>query len=57
MDAYPAVSRYHESTKHRFAAYARGPETLDWDAQPALLRIYGGAARRRRRPHGRPGAG
>lgn len=44
MDAYATVIRYHESTKHRFAAYARGPETLDWDAQPAPFRRYEGAA-------------
>ena len=28
------------ATRHRFAAYARGPETLDWDAQPAPFRRY-----------------
>ncbi|HEX2795676.1 MAG TPA: nitroreductase family protein [Immundisolibacter sp.] len=44
MDAYATVIRYHESTKHRFEAYARGPETLDWDAQPAPFRRYDGAA-------------
>ncbi len=44
MDAYATVIRYHECTKHRFAAYARGPETLDWDAQPAPFRRYDGAA-------------
>ena len=38
MDAYATVIRYHEATRHRFAAYARGPETLDWDAQPAPFR-------------------
>ena len=25
---------YHQKTKHRLKAYARGPETLDWDDQP-----------------------
>ncbi len=44
MDAYATVIRYHECTKHRFEAYARGPETLDWDAQPAPFRRYDGAA-------------
>lgn len=43
MDAYATVIRYHEATRHRFAAYARGPETLDWDAQPAPFRHYEGA--------------
>ncbi len=43
MDAYATVIRYHETTRHRFAAYARGPETLDWDAQPAPFRRYEGA--------------
>jgi SagB-type dehydrogenase family enzyme len=43
MDAYATVIRYHEATRHRFAAYARGPETLDWDAQPAPFRRYEGA--------------
>jgi SagB-type dehydrogenase family enzyme len=42
-DAYDTVVNYHHSTKHRFQAYARGPETLDWDAQPAPFRRYEGA--------------
>ncbi|TXT35986.1 MAG: hypothetical protein FD135_4582, partial [Comamonadaceae bacterium] len=28
------VQAYHERTKHRLQAYAAGPDTLDWDAQP-----------------------
>lgn len=43
MDAYATVIRYHEATRHRLDAYARGPETLDWDAQPAPFRRYDGA--------------
>lgn len=43
MSAYETVLRYHQTTKHRFQAYARGPETLDWDAQPAAFRRYEGA--------------
>ena len=43
MASYATVIRYHEATVHRFAAYARGPETLDWDAQPAPFRRYEGA--------------
>jgi SagB-type dehydrogenase family enzyme len=38
------VLRYHEATKHRIQAYARGPEALDWDAQPSPFRRYEGAA-------------
>ncbi len=34
---------YHERTKHRFERFAAGPETLDWDAQPAPFRRYLGA--------------
>ncbi|GLU32177.1 hypothetical protein Busp01_20190 [Trinickia caryophylli] len=34
---------YHERTKHRFERYAAGPETLDWDAQPAPFRRFAGA--------------
>lgn len=57
MDACATVIRYYEPTKHRLTAYARGLETLDCDAQPALLLFYDGATWRRRRPHGRPGVG
>ncbi|MGV3582965.1 MAG: SagB/ThcOx family dehydrogenase [Methylophilus sp.] len=31
---------YHQRTKHRFEQYANGPETLDWDAQPAPFRHF-----------------
>ena len=37
-----AVSSYHTRTAHRFEAFARGPEALDWDAQPAPFRHYSG---------------
>lgn len=39
------VAAYHARTKHRFEAYAAGPSTLDWDAQPAPFRHYAGAPR------------
>ena len=34
---------YHNRTKHRFEAYAKGPETLDWDSQPNPFRNFDGA--------------
>ncbi|MDI1310414.1 MAG: SagB family peptide dehydrogenase [Methylotenera sp.] len=34
------VRAYHQRTKHQFTAYAQGPETLDWDAQPAPFRHF-----------------
>lgn len=37
------VTEYHEQTKHRFTSLARGPDTLDWDAQPAAFRHFEGA--------------
>lgn len=37
------IRDYHQRTKHRFEGYARGPETLDWDAQPAAFRHFTGA--------------
>lgn len=37
------VRQYHERTKHSFYAYAKGPETLDWDAQPNPFRSFEGA--------------
>ena len=41
--ALALVRDYHQRSKHRFAAYARGPQTLDWDAQPAPFRHFAGA--------------
>lgn len=37
------VRRYHQQTKHRFNAYANGPETLDWSMQPNPFRNFEGA--------------
>ena len=39
-----AVRDYHQRTKHRFEAYAAGPDSLDWDAQPAPFRHFAGAS-------------
>ncbi|MEQ1600721.1 MAG: SagB/ThcOx family dehydrogenase [Methylophilaceae bacterium] len=41
--AEQAIRTYHKRTKHRFEAYAPGPDTLDWDAQPAPFRHFDGA--------------
>ncbi|GAB3377062.1 SagB/ThcOx family dehydrogenase [Azotobacter armeniacus] len=41
--ALATVLDYHQRTKHRFEAYAPGPGTLDWDAQPAPFRHFTGA--------------
>lgn len=40
-----AVLAYHARTRHRLQRYAAGPETLDWDAQPAPFRHFEGAPR------------
>lgn len=42
LSAAAVVQAYHQRTKHRFEAYAAGPGTLDWDAQPAAFRHYEG---------------
>jgi SagB-type dehydrogenase family enzyme len=42
-DDLSRVREYHERTKHQLHGYARGPETLDWDAQPAPFRGFEGA--------------
>lgn len=42
-DALRQVQGYHQRTKHHLNAYARGPETLDWDAQPSPFRRWIGA--------------
>lgn len=42
MDPAP-VFAYHQRTKHRFEAYASGPDSLDWDDQPAPFRRFEGA--------------
>ncbi len=41
--ARQVVDDYHQRTRHYFEGYARGPETLDWDAQPAPFRQFAGA--------------
>lgn len=41
--ALARVQAYHERSKHRLDAYAAGPETLDWDAQPDPFRRFTGA--------------
>ncbi|MGE4431456.1 MAG: nitroreductase family protein [Sphingobium sp.] len=43
--AAAAVFAYHRRTAHRADGYARGPETLDWDAQPDPWRIWRGCDR------------
>lgn len=39
------VLAYHRRTMHRADGYARGPETLDWDAQPNPWRTWQGTSR------------
>lgn len=39
------VFDYHLRTRHHYNAYAKGPGTLDWDAQPAPFRTYSGPTR------------
>ncbi len=43
LAAHQIVHAYHERTKHRLGAFAAGPETLDWDSQPAAFRHFDGA--------------
>jgi len=42
-DSLQVVLDYHLRSKHRFEAYAPGPDTLDWDDQPEPFRWYDGA--------------
>lgn len=37
------VYDYHQRTKHRFNAYAKGPDFLDWDTQPNPYRRFAGS--------------
>lgn len=37
------IAEYHQRTKHLPAAYAKGPDSIDWDAQPDPFRRYEGA--------------
>lgn len=41
--ALALVKDYHQRSKHRFDAYAAGPQALDWDTQPATFRHFEGA--------------
>lgn len=41
--AAQSVLAYHARTCHHFQSYARGPEALDWEAQPAPFRHFAGA--------------
>jgi SagB-type dehydrogenase family enzyme len=43
MSDLALVQHYHQRSKHALNAYAAGPETLDWDAQPNPFRRYEGA--------------
>ena len=43
MDTMQTVRAYHERTKHRQDAYAKGPDYLDWDQQPNPFRWFVGA--------------
>src|SRR5690606_23094918 len=43
--AAAAVFAYHRRTAHRADGYARGPEALDWDAQPDPWRTWRGCDR------------
>lgn len=42
-EAVTKVFQYHQSTKHRFNGYARGPGFLDWVNQPDPFRRYPGS--------------
>jgi SagB-type dehydrogenase family enzyme len=43
LTALETVQNYHVRSKHQLNRYALGPETLDWDAQPAPFRRFAGA--------------
>lgn len=40
QNAADTVFQYHQRTKHQLNAYAKGPESLDWDDQPNPFRRY-----------------
>jgi SagB-type dehydrogenase family enzyme len=42
-DALDQIYAYHDTSKHRFDAYAPGPEFLDWSDQPNPFRRFSGA--------------
>lgn len=41
--AIQQVRDYHQRTKHSLQAYAKGPEALDWSAQPNSFRVFEGS--------------
>lgn len=43
-DPANTILAYHRRTMHRIDGYARGPETLDWDAQPNPWRTWQGTS-------------
>ncbi|MES9945046.1 MAG: SagB/ThcOx family dehydrogenase [Candidatus Thiodiazotropha sp.] len=43
MNKCEIIRAYHERTKHRLEAYARGPEYLDWESQPDPFRRFAGS--------------
>jgi len=43
-DRWTIAARYHERTKHRYEQFARSPERLDWENEPAAFRRFAGAA-------------
>ncbi len=43
--AINSVEDYHQRSKHSLQKYARGPDTLDWNAQPDPFRSYAGTVR------------
>jgi SagB-type dehydrogenase family enzyme len=43
MNKSEIIRAYHERTKHRLEAYARGPEYLDWESQPDPFRRFIGS--------------
>lgn len=42
-DLLQQVISYHQSTRHHFSRYARGPGYMDWASQPNPFRRYRGA--------------
>ncbi|MBL1262759.1 SagB/ThcOx family dehydrogenase [Candidatus Methylomicrobium oryzae] len=42
LTASKAVFHYHQRTKHRLDAYAKGPTSLDWEDQPDPFRRFEG---------------
>jgi len=38
------IFSYHQDSKHHLNAYAKGPDTIDWSAQPVAFRHYSNTA-------------